>query len=74
MLKKLDELFSMQPLYRVGSYQKEIHEMTEMAAVDFGQCAISNQPSFHIPYLKNHFNHDTIISGSNTEIDLVNFK
>ena len=25
--------------------------MTEMAAVDFGQCAISNQPSFHLPYL-----------------------
>ena len=25
--------------------------MSEMAAIDFGQCAISNQPSFHIPYL-----------------------
>lgn len=25
--------------------------MTEMAALDFGQCAISNQPSFHIPYI-----------------------
>ena len=25
--------------------------MTEMAAVDFGQCAISNQPSFHIPFI-----------------------
>ena len=25
--------------------------MTEMAAADFGQCAISNQPSFHLPYL-----------------------
>ena len=38
-----------------GCYDKaddaEIHEMTEMAAVDFGQCAISNQPSFHIPYI-----------------------
>ena len=22
-----------------------------MAAADFGQCAISNQPSFHIPYI-----------------------
>ena len=28
--------------------------MTEMAAVDFGQCAISNQPSFHIPYIYAH--------------------
>ena len=25
--------------------------MTEMSFADFGQCAISNQPSFHIPYL-----------------------
>ena len=25
--------------------------MTEMAAANFGQCAISNQPSFHLPYL-----------------------
>ena len=25
--------------------------MSEMAVVDFGQCAISNQPSFHIPYI-----------------------
>ena len=25
--------------------------MTEMAAQDFGQCSINNQPSFHIPYL-----------------------
>jgi putative alpha-1,2-mannosidase len=25
--------------------------MTEMAACDWGQCAISNQPSFHIPFI-----------------------
>jgi putative alpha-1,2-mannosidase len=25
--------------------------MREMAAVQFGQCALGNQPSFHIPYL-----------------------
>ena len=25
--------------------------MSEMAALDFGQLAISNQPSFHYPYL-----------------------
>ncbi len=49
--KKLDELFATPPLYCVGGYDHEIHEMTEMAAVDFGQCAISNQPSFHIPYI-----------------------
>ena len=39
----------------VGGYPLEIHEMTEMAAVDFGQCAISNQPCFHIPFLYAEF-------------------
>lgn len=48
---RLDELFSAPPVFRVGGYGFEIHEMSEMAAIDFGQCAISNQPSFHIPYL-----------------------
>lgn len=49
--KKLDELFEARPDYEVIGYSAEIHEMTEMAAVDFGQCAISNQPSFHLPFL-----------------------
>ena len=48
---KIDALFSAEPKYEIGGYSCEIHEMTEMAAVDFGQCAISNQPSFHIPYI-----------------------
>lgn len=51
LIKKLDELFSTEPIYGVGGYGGEIHEMSEMAAADFGQCAISNQPSFHIPYI-----------------------
>lgn len=51
LLQRLDELMTAEPVFRVGSYGFEIHEMSEMAAVDFGQCAISNQPSFHIPYL-----------------------
>ncbi len=51
MLAKLDELFATPPRYRVRGYRNEIHEMTEMAAADFGQCAISNQPSFHLPFL-----------------------
>jgi len=54
-LKKIDELFVTPPYYTVGGYPLEIHEMTEMAAVDFGQCAISNQPSFHIPFLYAEF-------------------
>ncbi len=51
MVEKLDLLFNTPPHYRIIWYRSEIHEMTEMAAVDFGQCALSNQPSFHIPYL-----------------------
>ncbi len=51
LIVKIDQLFAMDPDYRCGGYGREIHEMTEMAAMDFGQCAISNQPSLHIPYL-----------------------
>ena len=49
--EKLDELFSAPAFFETGTYPCEIHEMTEMAAADFGQCAISNQPSMHLPYL-----------------------
>lgn len=48
---RLDALFAEPPVFKVGSYGFEIHEMSEMALVDFGQFAISNQPSFHIPYI-----------------------
>ena len=51
LIAKLDELFATPPRYRVMGYGFEIHEMTEMALVDFGQMAISNQPSFHLPFL-----------------------
>ena len=51
LIAKLDELFATPPRYRVSGYGFEIHEMTEMALVDFGQMAISNQPSFHIPFI-----------------------
>lgn len=51
LIARLDELFAEPPKYRAHGYGGEIHEMTEMASVDFGQCAISNQPSFHIPYI-----------------------
>lgn len=49
--EKLDELFNAPTFFETGTYPCEIHEMTEMAAADFGQCAISNQPSMHLPYL-----------------------
>ncbi len=51
LIAKLDELFNTRPKYRVFGYNNEIHEMTEMALVDFGQMAISNQPSFHLPFI-----------------------
>ncbi len=51
LIKKIDELFTTKPDYTIVGYDCEIHEITEMAAADFGQCAISNQPSFHIPYI-----------------------
>ncbi|WP_125588225.1 GH92 family glycosyl hydrolase [Companilactobacillus jidongensis] len=47
----LVQLCNQAPAYRVGGYGFEIHEMTEMAQLNFGQLALSNQPSFHIPYL-----------------------
>jgi len=50
-LKNLEELVSQPPTFRVGSYGQEIHEMSEMAAVDFGQYAHSNQPSHHALYM-----------------------
>ncbi|EPH96047.1 putative alpha-1,2-mannosidase [Enterococcus faecalis 13-SD-W-01] len=49
--KQLIKLCNQAPYFSVGGYGMEIHEMSEMAAVDFGQLAISNQPSFHFPYL-----------------------
>ncbi|MBQ4065613.1 MAG: GH92 family glycosyl hydrolase [Clostridia bacterium] len=51
LIEKLDALFAEPPRYRVFGYGAEIHEMTEMALIDFGQMAISNQPSFHLPFL-----------------------
>ncbi len=48
---KLDEQMETPPNFEVGYYKSEIHEMSEMAAVDFGQYAQSNQPSHHILYL-----------------------
>jgi len=50
-LAKLNELIDTPPKFNVGSYGVEIHEMSEMAAVDFGQYAHSNQPSHHLLYL-----------------------
>lgn len=55
LIKKLDEFFKTPQKYRVGGYTQEIHEMTEFADGAWGQCAISNQPSFHIPFIYAYF-------------------
>ncbi|MBE5816334.1 MAG: glycoside hydrolase family 92 protein [Clostridiales bacterium] len=49
--EKIDELMSLDAVYDVGEYRGEVHEMSEMACKPYGQCAISNQPSFHLPYI-----------------------
>ena len=51
LLKQLDDLFAEPGMGRVGDRGFEIHEMTELNALDFGQCAMNNQPSFHIPFI-----------------------
>ncbi|GGD00195.1 GH92 family glycosyl hydrolase [Enterococcus wangshanyuanii] len=52
--QRLIDLCNQTPAFDVSGYGFEIHEMSEMAAIDFGQLAISNQPSFHFPYLFNY--------------------
>lgn len=51
LIARLDTFFAEPPTYRVWGYGGEIHEITEMAALDYGQCSINNQPSFHIPFI-----------------------
>ncbi len=47
----LDEMLNQPPVFHVGTYGREIHEMSEMAAVNFGQYAHSNQPVHHVLYM-----------------------
>lgn len=47
----LEEMLRMPAHFDVGYYGVEIHEMSEMAAVDFGQYAHSNQPVHHVLYM-----------------------
>ena len=51
MGEKLDRMMGMPAAFHVGEYHQTIHEMTEMAAVPFGQYAHSNQPVHHVLYL-----------------------
>lgn len=47
----LDDMTNAVAEYKVGAYKTTIHEMEEYEALKFGHIAISNQPSFHFPYL-----------------------
>jgi putative alpha-1,2-mannosidase len=44
-------MLTMEPVFHVGVYGQEIHEMSEMAAVNFGQYDHGNQPVHHVLYL-----------------------
>ncbi|HUA92643.1 MAG TPA: GH92 family glycosyl hydrolase [Terracidiphilus sp.] len=47
----LDKMLALPAIFHVGIYGQEIHEMSEMAAVEFGQYAQSNQPVHHLLYI-----------------------
>ena len=49
LIAKMDELFEQAPIYDDPGF--EVHEMAALATSDLGQCAISNQPSHHIPFI-----------------------
>ncbi len=50
-LNRLNQIFERKGQYEIGKYNQEIHEMTEMIKCeDLGYFAISNQPSFILPF------------------------
>lgn len=51
---KLDSVFSVPNTVKVGTYQRMIHEMTEMVMANMGQYAHGNQPIQHMVYLYNY--------------------
>ena len=50
---KLDEVFSLPPVFDEGYYGFVIHEIREMQVANMGQYAHGNQPIQHMPYLYN---------------------
>jgi predicted alpha-1,2-mannosidase len=53
-VEALEQMMTTPPKFNVGVYGTEIHEMSEMAAVPFGQYAHSNQPVHHVLYTFAH--------------------
>lgn len=50
-VQQLEAMFTAAPRFNVGAYGAEIHEMSEMAAVNFGQYDQGNQPVHNVLYL-----------------------
>lgn len=48
---KLDSVFSVPNTFKVGTYNRVIHEMAEMEMINMGQYAHGNQPIQHMIYL-----------------------
>lgn len=48
---KLDQVFSLPPIFDESYYGQVIHEIREMQIVNMGQYAHGNQPIQHMPYL-----------------------
>lgn len=53
-IAKLDSVFTQPNTFKVGTYGRPIHEMTEMAMANMGQYAHGNQPIQHMIYLYNY--------------------
>ena len=51
LVAEIERMLVTPPTFEVGHYLTEIHEMTEMAAVNFGQYAHSNQPVHGVLWL-----------------------
>lgn len=51
VVAELEKMIKMSPDFDTGAYGSEIHEMSEMAAVNFGQYGHNNQPSHHMLYV-----------------------
>jgi predicted alpha-1,2-mannosidase len=53
-ITKFDSVFTEPGTFKVGTYGRVIHEMTEMAMINMGQYAHGNEPIQHMIYLYNY--------------------
>jgi predicted alpha-1,2-mannosidase len=51
MCEELERAQTMAPIYHIGDYSNQIHEMTEMAVNCWGQYEHNNQPVHHMLYM-----------------------